>query len=194
MRAERLGEESAALYRRLGNTRGVAHALTKLGLAAEQLGKLDQAERLHEESLQLHRGLGSRANEVIALGNLGAVAHKRGNFDAALERYRQALSDVDKIPTKAAIASTLENVGRTIAAAGDARKAARIFGAADSLRDAMGSPRFASEQADYEAASAAARTSIGADVFDAERRIGLTMTLQRVIEEVCGPGETAEVV
>ncbi|MBV9102943.1 MAG: tetratricopeptide repeat protein, partial [Candidatus Eremiobacteraeota bacterium] len=178
-----LGEESAALYRRLGNARGVAHALTKLALAAEQLGRLEQAERLHQECYDVHRTLGSHGNAVLALINLGSVAHKRGDTRLALERYRDALRAIEQLPSKAALASLFENIAVTMVATHDTRRAVRILGAAQALRETVGSPRFPTEEPDYERTVVAARESLGSAVFDAERQIGASMSDDRLADE-----------
>jgi len=62
------------MYRELGDTYGVAHALECLGVAKTRLGDYGQALELHEESLVLYRALNQKWGIAISLNNLGIVA------------------------------------------------------------------------------------------------------------------------
>ncbi|MGH3146817.1 MAG: BTAD domain-containing putative transcriptional regulator, partial [Rubrobacter sp.] len=57
-RAEKLHEESLALYRRMGDRKGVANSLNSLGALMYALGDLERAVALTEQSLSLKRELG----------------------------------------------------------------------------------------------------------------------------------------
>jgi predicted ATPase/transcriptional regulator with XRE-family HTH domain len=189
--AARFAEESATIYRRIGHTSGMSHALMKLGLVAMLEGHYERAERLFEETLRLQKSLGSSGNMFYSLTNLGGVAHKQGHLDVALARYHEALDLLRAVPNKPAIAATLEGLAAAIASAGDPRRAARIFSAADALRRTIGAPRFPTERADYEASVEATRVALGAGVFETEWQIGASMTLERTLEEARAAHPTA---
>jgi hypothetical protein len=60
--------------------------------------------------------------------------------------------------------------------------AARLFGAAEALRAAIGSPIPPIERAEYERAVAASRTALGEAAFAAAWAEGRAMTLERAVE------------
>ncbi len=182
-RAEELGNESVAIYRRLGHESGLSHALMKLGLVAASKGEYDRAEALFIECLRMQRAVGNTGSVLYSLVNLGAVAHKRGEPALAMERYHEALDLFKTVPNRAALVKTLEDIAAACSDLGDPLRGARLFGAADSLRRTIHSPMFPSERAQYEASVESTRSMLGADAFDAQWRIGASITLERALEE-----------
>ncbi|MGC1379849.1 MAG: tetratricopeptide repeat protein [Candidatus Baltobacteraceae bacterium] len=184
--AAALGGESAEIYRRLGHESGLAHALMKIGLATAAGGNYEGAEELFNECLRMQRAAGNTGSIYYSLVNLGAVAHKRGMYEIALTRYHEALDLLDAMPNKSALAKALEDIAATSARLGDPSRGARLFGAADSLRRAIGLALFPSERADYDSEIASVRAMLGSDAFDIQWRIGATITLERALAEARG--------
>jgi predicted ATPase/DNA-binding XRE family transcriptional regulator len=182
-RAAALAEGSAAICRRLGDRAGLAQALTTLGLVAAARRDSARAEELFTEALTLQRAVGDTRSLHHSLANLAAVAHRRGEHELALARYAQALDLLGAAPNKAALARLLEDLAVTTAAVGDARRAARLFGAGHTLRTAIGSPVLPAERTRYDAGVAALRATLGDDAFLVQWRIGLSMTLERALDE-----------
>ncbi len=182
-RSATLGQESAAIYRRLGNDSGVAHALMKIGLVATAERNYENAEQIFNECLRLQRDAGDTGSIPYSIVNLGATAYKRGNYASAIERYHEALDLLEFMPSKAVLAKTLEDIAAVTAAVQDPLRGARLLGAADAMRRAIGLPLFAVERADYDETVAKVRDSLGSDAFDAQWRIGATHSLERVMEE-----------
>jgi hypothetical protein len=118
-----------------------------------------------------------------SLANLGSVAHGRGRDALALTRYQEALRLLGAVPNKPALAKTLEDVAIAVGALGDPARAARLLGAGDALRRAMGSPLFPAEREEYETEVAAVRQTLGDSAFETQWRIGTSMTLERALEE-----------
>jgi tetratricopeptide (TPR) repeat protein len=90
--ARALFEESLALRRELGDTRGIATVLNNLGVVAMEQGDTDAARALYEESLTLRRELGDREGTATSLANLAKIALERGDDVAARALYAQSLS------------------------------------------------------------------------------------------------------
>jgi predicted ATPase/DNA-binding XRE family transcriptional regulator len=182
-RAAALGEESVAIYRRLGHESGLAHALTKLGLVAAAEANYDKAEHIFNECLRMQRAVGNTGSYHYSLINLGGVAYKRGDYPRALARYHEALDLLESMPNKYSLAHMLEDIGATVGALGDPSRSARLFGAADALRRTLRTPVFPSQLHDHERAIADVRAVLGDDAFDAQWRIGASITLERAIAE-----------
>lgn len=91
--SERLFSESLQLYRQLGDRRGIAYCLDRLGSVA-RLARLDYtaAQALHEESLALFKQLEDRLGIQYALYALGLTAAGRSDLPAAAAFYEEAIA------------------------------------------------------------------------------------------------------
>ena len=90
--ARRWHEESLALFRKLGDTRGVSMLLYDLSGVAVLQGDTDYAQQLGEESLALRRTLGHSSLIAHALSGLADIARHRGEYARARELLEEALT------------------------------------------------------------------------------------------------------
>ncbi len=123
--------------------RAESSVLGHLGNIAVGRGDIDDAERYFREALDIQRALGHEAgtSHIIAshpIAGLGDVARARGDLPAALSRYRTALSLAHRFQDYRAVIYALGGVAGTLAAAGNGRAAARLFGADEALHERGG--------------------------------------------------------
>jgi predicted ATPase/class 3 adenylate cyclase len=83
--AEQAYRTSLGLFRELGNRRGVATLLLRLGYSALYRGDVVAAHELGRESLDLHRANGNRRGESQALTLMGEVLVAEGDPEQGLE-------------------------------------------------------------------------------------------------------------
>jgi tetratricopeptide (TPR) repeat protein len=107
----RLGEESLALYRELGDQAGMAGTLGCLGIAAKDRGDADEAWRLFQESLALWREVGDRQGIASTLGYFGILAANLGEHTAARGYYEESLALRRELGDRWGIAASLNNLG-----------------------------------------------------------------------------------
>jgi tetratricopeptide (TPR) repeat protein len=132
-------EQSLAIFRELEDRAGVAAALNKLGVTAMEEEDYPRARSLFEESLELHRELGDRWGASVAVGNLSRLAARHGDFLRA-RCLREESLDLDlELGHKWGIAGSLEAFASLAAQEGCLEHAARLFGASEALREAIGS-------------------------------------------------------
>jgi predicted ATPase/DNA-binding SARP family transcriptional activator len=81
-----------ALYRRAGDRWGVAYALSRVGLAAWELGEADRARASFNESLTLFRDLDDPWGVATTLWHRGFVAVAEGSLDEAETAYEESLT------------------------------------------------------------------------------------------------------
>ncbi|HZG66128.1 MAG TPA: AAA family ATPase, partial [Herpetosiphonaceae bacterium] len=67
----------------LGDTEGVAEAMSDLGIALRDLGDYSRAELILEVALELHRSLGIPRGVAVATHMLGCIARNRGHATRA---------------------------------------------------------------------------------------------------------------
>jgi tetratricopeptide (TPR) repeat protein len=83
--ARRLYEESLALFRELGDERGQAVLLHRLGISAMRLGDLRHAHELVETSHAIHERVADRWGQAQTTGTLGAIARDADEHVRAIE-------------------------------------------------------------------------------------------------------------
>ena len=123
-----LFEESLALWRDRGDTRGIATALNNLGWMAVRRGAYPAARALSEESLALWREVGDAGGMATALNNLGFVAYFQGAYAAAAALHQESLDQWRAAGDQRGMAMALCLLGRQ----GDAQRATVLL--EDSLR------------------------------------------------------------
>ena len=84
--------ESVALWRRLGDVRGLAAGLRELGFAMFSQGDAAAAQHYCEESVSLWRVAGSQWDLALSLFVLGCTANLRGDQTAALALFEESRS------------------------------------------------------------------------------------------------------
>jgi predicted ATPase/DNA-binding SARP family transcriptional activator len=179
--ARALYEESLAITRELGDRQGIASSLNNLGLVAEIQGDYAAARSLHEESLAIKRELGARHAIAMSLDNLGAVAYRQGDFPAARGLHEESLAIRRELGDRLGIATSLEEIGRLALAVELPERAARLWGAAESLREVIGSPMPHSDRAEYDRDRATAREVVGEATFDFAFTEGRAMTWEAAV-------------
>ena len=92
-RVQDLYEESAMLWRQVGNRRMYANALNELGYQALRQERYLQAKGHFEESLAVHAGFGDRYRAALAQCALATVACSRQDYQLARTHLEQAGGD-----------------------------------------------------------------------------------------------------
>jgi predicted ATPase/Tfp pilus assembly protein PilF len=188
--ARALFVDSLDIRRQLGDRRGIAVLLNNLGWVAHNQGDLAAARSSYEESLQIWRELGNRPHYALSLLNLGLVSHQQGERQPAIDRFQESLRLFHELGDNAGIAACLKELAAASVTRGDWERAARMFGAAEALRDSTGNPIPAANVADYEQHVAAVREGLGEEVFADSWSSGRAMAVQQAVAyAVQGGGE-----
>ncbi|HLJ61564.1 MAG TPA: tetratricopeptide repeat protein [bacterium] len=181
--AHDLYQESLGLRREMGDTSGVAVSLHNLGRVVHREGNLTAARELMEEALALSRQLGDKQNVAGALTNLGFIAFSRHDYAAARSLFEEGLTMQEELGDRRRIAYSLMGFAFLAAAQGHARRAARLFGTEDALREAIGAPLPRVDRADYERIVALTRSELGEEEFAAGWTEGRATTLRSAIDD-----------
>jgi len=191
-RALRLFDESLRFKRLAGDPFALALGLHFPGRAAFALGEHARATALFEESLGLFRQVGYPRGVGVALCNLGRLARTAGDLDRAATLYTESLQAQRVEGYRLDIAECFEGLAltwtdRTLMATRLATsrreglsRAVRLFGAAQNLREAIGTPLSPADRAGHDIAVAATRRELGAE-FAAACEAGRIAPLARAI-------------
>ncbi len=179
--AEDYYNQSLNLRRELGDQVGIGATLGNLGLIVQALGKLHHALELYSESLAIARQLGDKRSAGIALGNLGTVALELQDAKAATTWFEECLEVSSQIADIEGTAGALEGLSITAATCQQATRAARLYGAANALRERSSLPRTEQENLDLERRLAGAASALGAVTWAATMAAGRAMTPEAIL-------------
>jgi predicted ATPase/class 3 adenylate cyclase len=189
--AQALSERSLALRRALGDPFLVASSANTLGLAAMRAGDLETAESAFEECLQLARELGEKVLTAAALCALGEMALSRDSPAAAAERLVDALAIYRVLDDDRDSAECIHALGGVAAAEGQDVDAARLWGAAEALRERSGAALTPEEKAVDQRFLPLVRDELGAEEFARARLKGRSLQLTELEAIVSGLGSVA---
>ena len=176
-----LYEESLQIKRELGDRSGIAASLNNLGMLAYEQGEYAQAQALYLESLAAYREQGNRRLEAINLNNLANVARCSGEYGSARRLSEQSLAIKRDLGDRWGIAYSLEMFASIALGQGEPDRTARLFGAAEALREAIHAPLRPAERDDHDRAAAASRAQLGIEAYTLEWTLGHAMTLDQAL-------------
>jgi tetratricopeptide (TPR) repeat protein len=179
--AAALYEESLALARALDDPEGISITLNNLGDVARAEGNHARAAEAYRESLALAEARGDMAVMAEALTNLGDLARERGDVQQAEKRYTRSLVLLRGVDEGRLIALNLEGLAGVAGTQGHMACAARLFGAAAALREAIGAPVSPTDRARYERDVLIVRTALGNEALAREWAEGRALPLEQAI-------------
>ncbi|MFL5758953.1 MAG: ATP-binding protein [Thermomicrobiales bacterium] len=156
---------------------------TDLGMAAFGQSDLDRAESILGETLALYRTFGEPFGTALTLGYLGLVATELGKYVEAADRFAASIPLWQAMGNRENQAEWLAGVATLAAAYGQFTTSARLFGAADALRDTLGHAFTLPERAAYERGINAVRSALGDKGFTTTELIGQSLPLAQALTE-----------
>ena len=146
-------------------------------LAPLACGDLTAARRWAHEAVSITYG----CYLSVALTMLARVEIAQGELQQAERDAHDALSRAADIGTLLGLPDSMECLADLAAKAESHREAARLFGAADAVRQLTGEVRFKVLDARYEASVAALRDAMGQKDFEAARTEGAALSTDEAI-------------
>jgi non-specific serine/threonine protein kinase len=204
-------EASLALHRMLADHWGQAFSLVILGIVSEDAGDYDRAMERFNESLVHAEAVDDPVTTGLALFHLGIVTWGKGDrerADALLNdglTYQRAAGDLaygaaesltflglfaceslslqPGVESTEILAANLANVAMVAVATQRPAMAARLFGAAEGQREAIGNPFKLPERAVYDRAVDQLRKALHDDHVDTAWNAGRAMALEDAVAE-----------
>jgi tetratricopeptide (TPR) repeat protein len=185
-------ERALALRRELGDRWAIAVSLTNLGMIAVLQEQHEEARRHFDEAMRLNREVGDTWMVAISHNNLGNANRGLGNLAEARSQYAESLRAYRDYDDKWATAFLLEDVASLAALAGDFEPALELVGAADTMREEIGSPRGPALEAELDRRLQRAREALGNEAADAVRSRGAGLGLPEALDAAlafCTPAD-----
>jgi tetratricopeptide (TPR) repeat protein len=149
-------EAALALALDRGDETQAGHLLNHLAAASLQVDDRAAAESLAERALGHARRTGERLAQQTALQILAQLAWTAGDIDGARELFADSLRRAVELSDHVNAAYCLRGIAVSDGEGGSSDEAARLFGAADTVLEAAGFPRFAWLMQEFEGAVAEA--------------------------------------
>ncbi len=158
-------EQVMALYQILGAKAQFAEAQGFLGLLLLRSGENDRAHALLTESLKLRTEVADEQGLAWAEIWLARVERAQHRISEARSLLERGLARAIQAHSRLYTAMGLEELGTVVALQGASAWAARLFGAAEALREKLGAPKPPIERSEYEAQIAAVCVALGESGF-----------------------------
>jgi DNA-binding CsgD family transcriptional regulator len=178
-----LHKESLRIRRELRDKRGIVMSLINLAFMALKGGAYVQATTLCEEGLALARDLGDKGLTANLLINQGLALLNRGDSGRAMELFQESLVVHHEMGDKYHLHSDLMSLASAAVMEEKPLRAARLFGAAQVLRESTGIALVDVENGPfYERFVATARSQIEEKAWERALQEGRAMSIQATIE------------
>jgi non-specific serine/threonine protein kinase len=194
--ASEIFRESLAIRRQIGDRYSIAQSLISLGEIARAVGDYASARPLYEESLAIFQELGDERNVAYSLHHLGHVSLYRNDLDEAETLFARSLRLFSKLSEKFGIAIGLAGMAGVVGVrvpegvrAGigevaweEARRAARLFGAADAHLEATGARLDPADLVEHNRSLESVRSRLDETEWKMAWLTGRSMSLEHAIE------------
>ena len=180
--------QALAAFTELGDAEGAAGAELNLGVAAMYQGEHEAAAAALGRSRELAEQVGFREGVAWALHERGLLAVRRGEPGAAALLH-EALDIHRDLGDRWRVASVLDDLAAAALAGQppDAARAARLLGAAQCIREGIGTAVAPCERADHARTQASARAALGEAAFASLVQAGAAEPLDDVLARSSGP-------
>ena len=170
-RAEEDADTALTMFRDLGDVEGTAWSLISLGTVARYQGDAERASALLAESLSLSEGIGFREGIAWSVEQLGLLAAVDGD-PAAISLLRRSLELHTELRDRWRMASVLEDLAAIALAKQNAAGAARLLGAAEAIRSAIGTVIAPCERLQHNQTTKTVRAELGDVWFERRHAAG----------------------
>jgi ATP/maltotriose-dependent transcriptional regulator MalT len=177
-----LAEQSLSLLREVGDAPFSAFALGLRGLIHLEKGDLFSAHPILEESLELGKKARVETDTVDLCLGLARLLAAQGKVTVAQRLCKESLTLLcESHVYQDDIASCLECLAALEVRHGKPGQAARFWGSAEALREAIGAPMYPVHRASYAQAIALARAELGEQAFAAAWAEGRMLTPEQAL-------------
>lgn len=174
-------EEGLALFTETGDQVGRANLLNNLGNIFYDKGDGKAARIFFEEGLAIEQDLGIQRLIADSLNSLGNVARSEGNLKLALSLHSESLSIFRELDDEAGLAMLLESFAYLASEQNQHEKAARLAGAAETIRQVIKAPLSPHERLHYDVYLNAVRLALGEHAFTKALTEGRSMPLKSAV-------------
>jgi non-specific serine/threonine protein kinase len=182
-RSKALFNESLNVSHELADKMYCGLTLVQLGVVATYQGDDERATTCHAQGLAALREFGDKYGIAYALSRFARdVTLRQGHYDQAAASFAESLIVCREVGHSWISEESVDGLGRVASATGRYERAARLFGAAEVLRETVGWHLTPPDQADHDKYVASARAALAEAAFATAWAEGRAMTLEQAVE------------
>ncbi|HEX2910468.1 MAG TPA: tetratricopeptide repeat protein [Chloroflexia bacterium] len=174
-------QEVLKLRQAIGDERGIAFTLNDLGNSARVFGDYGKAQDLLSQSLAIFGRLQNQEGIGVVYRNLGHLAYRQGHYNQSREWFEKSLALAQKLKHQGWTAQNLEGLAGVSARQGRAELAARLWGAAQSLSNTLGTFSENQMRQEYRRVVEAIEQILGKKQYEANLEQGQAADLEELI-------------
>jgi len=182
IRARALYEEALTSFRSLEDTRCTSSSLVGLAGVVMDQEDLTGATALILECLNLSREIGFKPAEAKALRLLGKCDLAQGNLESARAHFIESLHVAQELGHRQDIAEIMDGLASVATAHADYDRSAKLFSAAETLRDSVGIHLPDVLAAENQTWNEMALSSLGESAYESARAEGALLSVEQAIE------------
>jgi predicted ATPase/DNA-binding SARP family transcriptional activator/DNA-binding CsgD family transcriptional regulator len=189
-RAKQLYEEGLSLSRELGSAELLRIYLISMGYQYLLEGDPERATALNEEAAELYRGRGRKGDLQIVLDNLGWSTLIKGDHQRSEPLFTESLLLCKDLGDTITGSESIEGLACAAVTDREVERAARLFGAAQALREAAGYQLATRARSLREPYLTAARSQVSEAVWTTVWESGRSMTFEEAVGYALAKAET----
>ena len=174
-------QESLAIFRELGDKRGIACCLHELGMVTINQGDKVAAHSWLTDGLYLFQEIGDKPGIAYSYRGMGVLAHLGGDFASAKKSLAEGMRRFHKLDEKKGMIVSMEELALVLSDEAEIETAVRLMGAAQRLRENIGLFMSPNTQNKINALINLARTKMGMDASTNIWEEGYSLTLDAAI-------------
>jgi tetratricopeptide (TPR) repeat protein len=179
--AAELYDDALTIMETVGDRWAIGLMMGNLGGVLGSLGQYERATTLCETSLEILRELGDKLSEARMINNLVFVAMELEEYGRAAQLQKESLLLCFEMGNRDNLGVCLENAARIAAAQGKPDALARLWGAADALREELGQQLPPAEREAREQYADMALRALDPESFRAAELVGRELPLSQVV-------------
>jgi tetratricopeptide (TPR) repeat protein len=161
-------------------------SLMGIGRSESEQGNYENAIPLFEDALDIFSQLRIKNFQMAVKSQLGHIARYTGDLTGAKSIYQETILGWQDIGNRGAIAHELESFASIAITEGEPRRALKLFGAAEALRERSNSPMTDFERIEYDQMVAHVRSLVDGKEAESIWAEGRSMMMDAAIALALG--------
>jgi predicted ATPase/class 3 adenylate cyclase len=179
---ERYIEKLREMVHKMPKSFYVSMFILGIGMDERLRGNFENARDIFEEGLELFKRLHSKHFVLVMRSELGHVERQTGRLALARSIYRETIKGWQDLGNRSAVAHELECFGFLAIHDEEPQRAAKLFGAAEALRERNQSPMTDYEQVEYDPVVTRVRSMLAEAEFNELWAEGRSTLMEQAIE------------
>jgi tetratricopeptide (TPR) repeat protein len=181
--ARDLYEAAVGVARECGDRSQLRVVLGEFAILEASEGDHEQSLALDAEALAIARELGDPIGALTAEHNMACTLREMGRVDDARQQMRNLVPRGLEVAGPGALTALAEDYAAILAEVGDYRSAVRLLGAADTMRQRLGSPRHQVQAAEIAGPVAKTRAGLPGQTWRQAYEAGCGSSIEAALRE-----------